>query len=195
MKIEAGIFDLGKVVVHSDGGVLLSEVRQELNLDDKKLRQVAADLGNTIGTGTISEEEYLRQLDENAPLDLFKRSFKRDFRLFDETIDILRSLKEKRIKLAALSNTIPQHVEVMSERRVFDYFDIRVLSCEVGLRKPDARVYELTLRKLGIAPEQTFFTDDKEENLRAATELGIIAILFENPSQLKRDLRNLGLVV
>lgn len=107
----------------------------------------------------------------------------------------LTSLRNKGIKLAALSNTIPQHVEVMENEGVFDLFDVRVLSCEAGLRKPDPRIYKLTLEKLGVLPKQVFFTDDRKENVEAAEKLGINAFLFESTSKLRKDLNKIGLVI
>lgn len=56
-------------------------------------------------------------------------------------------------------------------------FDVRVLSGEVGLRKPDPAIYHLALDRLDVAPERCAFVDDLPHNVAAARELGLHAIL------------------
>lgn len=201
MRFKAGIFDLGKVVVHSDDKVLLEDIKKTLDLTDKQLKEVIWDISNLIQTGQISEADYLRKLlsrygiKKEIPKDLLKRSFENDFEFIDPTIEVIKNLKAKRIKLAALSNTSPQHIKVMKKRGVFEYFDVEVLSSEVGFKKPDLRIYELTLDRLGSKAEQTFFVDDREENVNAARKLGIKSFLYESPQKLKKDLSELGLII
>jgi epoxide hydrolase-like predicted phosphatase len=56
-------------------------------------------------------------------------------------------------------------------------FDVVVDSCEEGVRKPDPRIFELTLRRLGaVPPERAIFLDDAPGNVAAAAKLGMHAI-------------------
>ena len=64
---------------------------------------------------------------------------------------------------------------------VHDLFEELIDSSEVGMRKPDPRIFELALERLGgIAPERAVFLDDAQSNLDAARELGIRGILVED---------------
>jgi FMN phosphatase YigB (HAD superfamily) len=56
------------------------------------------------------------------------------------------------------------------------------------LIKPDAAIYEHTLRGLGVKPEETLFVDDREINVQAARELGIRAVRFQSIEQLREEL-------
>jgi len=58
-----------------------------------------------------------------------------------------------------------------------------VFDGEEGIAKPDARIYQRTLMRLGVQPEETVFVDDKESNVDAAQRLGIHAIHFTNTTQ------------
>jgi putative hydrolase of the HAD superfamily len=58
-----------------------------------------------------------------------------------------------------------------------DMFDVVVISGEVGMRKPDAEIYEHTLTLLGLPAHQCVFVDDLRPNTQAAVDLGITAIL------------------
>jgi len=65
---------------------------------------------------------------------------------------------------------------------VDELFKIVVDSCEVGTRKPDARIYLLTCEQLGVAPDASVFIDDNAENIAAARALGMETVHFgENP--------------
>lgn len=63
-----------------------------------------------------------------------------------------------------------------------------LLSCEIGVEKPDPMAFELLLKELNLAASQIVFIDDKCENVEAAKMLGLDAILFESEEQLRKDL-------
>ena len=74
-------------------------------------------------------------------------------------------------------------------------FVIRVrghLSAEVSLVKPDAAIYEHSLRGVGVAASEALFVDDKEPNVQGARAVGIRAIRFQSLKQLSSDLKELG---
>lgn len=123
------------------------------------------------------------------------RTYRPKLELISGSIELVRELKTRGVQTAALSNTVPLYVDILRGNDVFRDFNVEVLSCEVGLRKPDPRIYELTLARLGVEPPQAFFTDDNERNIRVAQDLGIEVILFESPVQLRRDLAGIGLVI
>ena len=66
-------------------------------------------------------------------------------------------------------------------------------SCEVGLRKPDPRIYLLALERAGVRPEQAVYVDDRPELVDAGRSVGLTAIRFENSRQLEQDLQAIGL--
>ncbi len=70
----------------------------------------------------------------------------------------------------------------------YGFFDVKVFSCIEGVIKPDRKIYEITLKKLGVKPEEVVFVDDKEENVKAAQDIGINTILFKNSEQFKKEL-------
>ena len=100
-----------------------------------------------------------------------------------ERLERLRELREKGYKVYMLSNTnrimwdrfiIPDFRKLGGE--MSDYFDDTVTSFEAGVCKPDARIYEYALKKLGITPEETTFFDDGPANVEAARSLGFNAL-------------------
>ncbi|HEX4312067.1 MAG TPA: HAD family phosphatase [Acidobacteriaceae bacterium] len=104
------------------------------------------------------------------------------------------ALRSAGLRIAILSNMGPEVLRYM--RQEFAWlapFDQLTWSCELRLAKPDPAIYIHTCEKLGVRPEEALFLDDKIENVRAAEQLGLVAIQFKNIEQLRRDLaaRNL----
>lgn len=88
---------------------------------------------------------------------------------------------------AFLSNSGP---EVMARVRTSwpleARFDAVVISCEVGLSKPDPRIYELCLERLGLPAASTLFVDDRADNVEGAARIGLRTLQFEGPDALER---------
>jgi len=76
-----------------------------------------------------------------------------------------------------------------------DYFDHFVLSYEVGSLKPDRKIFEHAITTANCAPDSLFFIDDREENITAATRLGIHAHLFRSQSGLISALQSAGVEI
>jgi len=94
-------------------------------------------------------------------------------------LEFLKQLqREKKYKLLLLSNTNELHIKWIEEN-VGHYFEFKncfdgfYLSHEIGMRKPDGKVYDFILQKHQLQPEQVLFIDDTKENTDAAKKLGI----------------------
>jgi 2-haloacid dehalogenase len=111
------------------------------------------------------------------------------------TVGILDELRRSGVRLLALSNWSAETFPVARPRYPFlEWFDAIVISGDVGITKPDPRVYRHLLERHHVDPAATVFIDDSEANVRAARELGMIAIRFESPEALRRSLAALGLL-
>jgi putative hydrolase of the HAD superfamily len=82
-------------------------------------------------------------------------------------------------RTAMLSNGVPEIIgRVRAGRRLEDWFDVVIVSCEVGCCKPDPAIYQLCLEQLGEPAAQTLFVDDRAENLQAAESIGLQTLQF-----------------
>jgi HAD superfamily hydrolase (TIGR01509 family) len=84
---------------------------------------------------------------------------------------------------------------VRSNYRVLDYFDHHVLSYEVGSLKPDRKIFEYAIAVSGHQPNTLFFTDDREENILAARQLGMHAHQFQTELHLVDALQQAGVEI
>ncbi|WP_285643943.1 HAD-IA family hydrolase [Lentzea sp. NBRC 102530] len=85
----------------------------------------------------------------------------------------LRKARQQGLKTALLSNADGWW---QPPAQLTAVLDVTVLSGEVGLAKPDVEIYELTARKLDLAPSQCVFVDDLAVNIRGAAEAGMVGV-------------------
>ena len=69
-----------------------------------------------------------------------------------------------------------------------------MVSGEVGLAKPDPRIFALTIERCRLEPARTVFIDDSLRNVEAGRNAGMHALHFRNPVQLHADLNRLGML-
>ncbi len=101
----------------------------------------------------------------------------------NELIEYVRQLRP-RYRTGILSNSFVGAREREQEKYRFeDLVDEIVYSHEVGMSKPDPRIYELTCTRLGVGPEEMVFLDDVEPNIASAREAGIHAVHYQDNAQ------------
>ena len=128
--------------------------------------QLSADRGSEVSLDGFGER-YFEHLEPNQPM-----------------IDYMRELRGRGHKMAICTNNIREweaHWRAMLP--VDEIFDVVVDSAFVGSRKPEPQIYEITLERLGAAPEEAVFIDDVELNCDGARRLGITAIRFRSTEQ------------
>jgi epoxide hydrolase-like predicted phosphatase len=111
------------------------------------------------------------------------------------TGELLRRLK-RRYPLYLLSDTNEIHFGyVRGAVEVLRLFDAFVVSYEVGVLKPDPRIYQEVLRRAELPAEACVFVDDRPGNVEGAARLGIHAVQFTSADQVAADLTRLGVVI
>jgi len=111
------------------------------------------------------------------------------------TVHVLAELRAAGVRLVALSNWSAEMFPIARER--FDFlawFEGIVISGDVGVNKPDRRIFEFLIDQFGIEPAAALFIDDSSANVDAATALGFHAIQFTDPTALRVELVRLGLL-
>lgn len=104
---------------------------------------------------------------------------------------LIKEVKTRGYRAVVFSNILPPSAARIREVAGYEGFDAELLSCEVGLAKPDPAIYQKAVQLAECAPEECIFIDDKENNLIPARELGMTTILATNSEQIRRDLLQL----
>ncbi|MEV4472683.1 HAD family phosphatase [Nonomuraea sp. NPDC049504] len=102
-------------------------------------------------------------------------------------VELIHELADRGHRLGLLSNIIAELVPVWESRHSewLDRFESLTFSCRVGVAKPDPRAYEICAERMGVAPGEVLFIDDREENVVAARAAGMKAEVFVSAEQVR----------
>ncbi|WP_448590614.1 HAD family hydrolase [Thermoflexus hugenholtzii] len=193
---RAVIVDFGGVLVRTEDLSPREQLARELGMSREALEALlfASDLSLRAQRGELPEPAFWQAVGERLGITdpqalhrLRERFFAGD-RLNEPLVEALRRWKG-RIPLGLISNAWSGLREVLRRLGLLALFDVVVISAEVGLLKPDPRIYRCALEGLGLPPEATAFLDDLPENVQAARALGMHGILFRDPEEALRQLQ------
>ncbi|HEX4806555.1 MAG TPA: HAD family phosphatase [Conexibacter sp.] len=199
-RIEAVVSDFGGVLttplldaflgLQADRGIPLEAF-------GAALARAAADNGGAnplfeLETGRLTEARFVEllgaalraELDRDVDLARFGETFFEHLHPNEELFAFMRTVHQRGYRMAILTNNVREWEPLWRSMLPIDeLFELVVDSGFEGLRKPDARIYELTLARLGVAAEATLFVDDTEVNCEAARALGMHAVWFRSNAQ------------
>jgi len=198
MTIKAIIFDLGGVLVRTADFSPREQLAARLGMSRAELEDFifGGESGEKAQRGEITAVEHWENLYHtlNYPAEEFRiivDEFFRQDQLDGELVDYVRKLHQT-YKTALLSNAWDDQREVIAEKwHIEDAFDVIISSSKVGMVKPDRRIFELTLERLGSEACQTIFVDDMTSNVEGASAIGMHAIQFRTPVQVRWDIEQL----
>lgn len=194
--IETVIFDLGNVLINWDRKNLYRKIFKDEDKMNYFLDNVATmDWNEQQDAGrlwSVATDILVRQHPAFEPE--IRAYFDRWTEMLDGaiegTVEILKEIHEsKRYRLYALTNWSDELFHHAIERFEFlELFEGIVVSGREFMKKPDLRIYHLTLNRYNIEAETAVFIDDSQRNIDAAKQLNIHGIHFKSPEQLRKDL-------
>jgi putative hydrolase of the HAD superfamily len=180
--IKAVIFDWGGVVAPIRGGGWLEAFGHLTELDGDELKSVWRYAYDGLGAGLISLDEFWRRVEEKTgesypdrKNNIWEEGLVGDS--WPEMLTYASDLRARGIVTAVLSNTIEYLETLPWFLTAYNDFSPVILSHRVGLAKPDPKIFELMLNKLGFQAGECVFVDDMEKNLVPAKELGMAVVL------------------
>ena len=142
--------------------------------------------------GRLSEVDFLDglgrelsgQLGRPVSMQDFGRRFFEHLHPNEPMIDYMRGLRDHGYKLGICTNNVREWEPLWRAKLPVDeIFSVVVDSAFVGSRKPEPRIYEITLERLGVPPQAALMIDDVELNCTGARELGMRAVWFRDTDQ------------
>lgn len=155
--------------------------------------QELSDLIHACDHGFISNDDLIAQTAELAGIsrEAVAAVIREKHTRNDELITRVEQLRAQ-YKTAMLTNMGPETLDtIFSAEERERLFDAVVVSSEVGLIKPSIDIFEYTLERLGVQPENAVFIDDRPVNVDGAERLGMKTILFASNAQFEAELRRL----
>lgn len=184
-KCKAIIFDLGAVILNINYQNTIDEFTK-LGVNNAATfysKKVQTNLFNQIETGMISSNEFLKALQKetkNANINQVEKAWNAMLLdLPEERIQLIEKLKNN-YSIYLLSNTNAIHIDAikkqLGKRKWLAFcklFDKMYLSHELGLRKPDVKIFEYILNEQKLKAEEVFFIDDSPQHIASAKKIGI----------------------
>lgn len=100
--------------------------------------------------------------------------------IYDDVVPCLKALKQMRLSLGVVSNWSTDLYEILRSLQLAPYFDVVTASAEVGYRKPNPIIFDLTLEKLQSAPGQTIHVGDRADaDGVGALEAGVLPVIID----------------
>lgn len=193
--IQTIIFDLGGVFIDDPAADMVIYYAQYLQSGRELLVEALNKHWHMWHRGQISEQDLWTHVTADLNIQcptcasLWLGGFKQAYKEKLEMFALLKQLKHKGYTTALLSNIETPLVNYL-KLSPYEHIDRYFYSCEMGMRKPEKRIYEKVLEELECRPEAAIFIDDRRENVDAAVSLGLPAILFRNCDDLKNQLRH-----
>lgn len=201
--IDTVIFDLGNVLINWDPRHLYRKLfRDDVNAMERFLAEVCHPHWNERQDAGRTWEEGIR---EAVALHPEQEGLIRAYRerweemlggAIDESVAVLEELRDGGMRLFALTNWSQETFPIALQRYEFlGWFEEILVSGREGLIKPDPGIFRLLISRFGIDIERAVFIDDNTRNVEGARQVGLQALHFTNPLQMRQDLRALGLPV
>jgi epoxide hydrolase-like predicted phosphatase len=108
-----------------------------------------------------------------------------------EMLDLIRELRGRGLRIGLLSNSWGGGEDSYPRDILDELFDAVVISAQVGMRKPEERIFRLVTDRIGLAPASCVFVDDVEGNITAARSLGFAVVHHRAPAATKAELLDL----
>jgi len=209
-QIKAVIFDVGGVLALSKNPIVIGKRSNmhDLGVHEYISRKLRISIDQWFDAiDSIYADAFVGQLSERTTIltisrklgvspfkvfSLFLKAYKRNFKQNKKLYKLAFKLKKQGHKIAILSDQWWLSKEAVIKEKYMKKFNVVVISCDVGLRKPNPEIYKLTLKKLKLPAKNCLFIDNQTWNLTPAKKLGMKTILFKTDEQLFKQLFKMG---
>jgi len=205
-KIKAVIFDVGGVLQLEKYSENALRGHRELNIHTKMAKKFKVSLDQWFDSldtpysdsieGKISRKKAISIISKNLKttpkkLETFwVKIYKKNFKKNKDLLKFAYNLKKQGYKISILSDQWYLSKDALIGKFKKNFYPT-IISCDVGIRKPNPKIYKLVLKKLKLRPQETVYIDNQSWNLKPAKKLGMKTILYKDNKQTKKDLNRL----
>jgi putative hydrolase of the HAD superfamily len=198
-----------RAVISDFGGVLTTPLINQTGISGEALGRAMQTIAERDGehplfvleTGGMTEADFLdrvagaleAELGHRPEMHTFKEIYFEALEPNEPMIELMRQIGRRGYRMALLTNNVREWEHLWrSMLPVDEIFELVIDSAFVGMRKPDRRIYELTIARLaGISAEECLFVDDVEVNVDAARAIGMAAVHFRANEEAVGEIRGL----
>ncbi len=178
-NLKAIVFDYGGVLAKISMKTTVPFMAKEFEVDNSDIQNVFKYDYAKHRMDMFSDQDFWELVSKglNKPIpeginERYKVEIYEMLQILSDKKEHIKTLKEKGYKVYMLSNQYPHFNEVLKDQKVFDLFDLSVVSCDYGIKKPTLKLYQILLDQIPEKSDQCLFVDDTYENISAAKRLG-----------------------
>ena len=189
MAIRAVFFDFGGVLMRTEFQAPRQHLAERFRLDYDDIDKIVfgSESARLASVGEITEEMHWREVLKRLKRPVSEiKSFSDEFfggDILDLTlVEYIRSLRGK-VQTGLISNAWSGLREFITKEKIIDIFDTVIISAEVDVVKPDAKIFNIALEQANVHAKEAIFVDDMKVNIEACEKIGMKGILFKNPQE------------
>lgn len=184
--MQAIFFDIGGVLIKADLEAYAERGAKVFQSTPEAVRAAVQPKVPLLEKGELSSEQFWKEVGESLwsrglgqlpdpkhVNGLWKKLLSDTLKVDMNLLNMIWSLRRKGVVVGALSNTIHEHAEHLADLGYYQPFHPCILSCMVGMRKPDRNIYQLAASKAGKPIKRCLLIDDSEVNCQAAKAAGM----------------------
>lgn len=185
-KITTLIFDMYGVIIEESKGNFIPYTYN--HFDESEYERITKQfrvekLFGKAGNGELCSDEFLSMLGFENP-QLHMRDYIENHLTLDAGFIPFAEKFAGRYEFVLLSNDVSEWSAYITEYHGLDkYFKHKIVSGDVKCRKPEKRIYEIALEKIGKKTEECLFVDNTGKNLMVAQEIGIMTVMFDRDKE------------
>ena len=198
MSIRAIIWDMEGVILLNSQDSIPACIARRLSIPMDRLLTTGyeKEFSDHVDRGELTQEDAWNHMLDKLELPRSNKAelekfFREDFYIDRDMVADIHGYHDQ-FKTALLSNYSNALRPMLSGPwRMDGAFDEIIISCEVRMVKPDPEIYQYALDKLGTAPQETIFIDDREGNVTGAQTLGIHAFQYTGRADMNNRIREI----
>lgn len=197
MTIRAVFFDFGGVILRTEYQAPRQQLAERFNMDYDEMDKAVfgTESARRASTGEITEDQHWMEVLKRFKLPASeKRSFSDSFFGGDiidrDFVELIRSLRGK-FHTGLISNAWSGLRDYLTKEKLIDIFDTVIISAEVGVAKPNARIYQIALEQAKVQANEAVFVDDVAVNIEGCEKVGMKGILFKDPTEVIKQLNQI----
>lgn len=191
--VKAVVFDWGGVLIKNPCACINQYCADILGAPVETFQRIYEGFVTSFQKGQITEEHLWELLCSRLGCEkpkissLWEDAFQAAYVENTDVFLLASRLHDKGYRIGVLSNTEIPATRYFLKRK-YTQFEVTIFSCNEGTMKPEERIYEILLRRLGLPPHEVVFIDDNNEYVKAAEQIGMKTILFNDSIQMKKAL-------
>ena len=197
MSIRAVFFDLGGVIVRTEFQAPRQQLAERLGMEYDDLSKIVFDseTGAQASIGSITALQHWESVMKRLKRPHQEMASIRDEFFAGDIVDrdilnFLRGLRGK-YKTGLISNAWSDLRDYIVREKMDDAFDHLIISAEVGVAKPEAKIFKIALEQAGVSPSEAVFVDDFYVNIEGCEKVGIKGIHFKDAESALAQLKTL----